>query len=134
MSFTSVSGTRLLRALDKDVLLDQICICLLGQLFTLVGYLKLLRDDSEVLRAIHGGIGDLGLEGQVSHSSHIEVLHLEQIRDVLHAVLKSEHRICCHVTEASSQYGLILRQVRVELIPELKTLVDLDLSLNLRCN
>ena len=55
----------------------------------------------------------------MSHSSHIEVLHLEQIRDVLHAILKSEHRIGGHITEASSQDGLILRQILIDFIPEL---------------
>ena len=77
LCFARVSGTCLLWALDEDVLLDQVSISLLSQLFTLARYLKLLRDDSEVLRSIHGCVGDLGLEGQVSHSSHIEIFHLE---------------------------------------------------------
>ena len=67
-------------------------------------------------------------------SSHIQVRHLQEFADWLHAIFKHEHGLSCDVTKTSSKYSFILRQVTFELISELEALVEFDFGLHLGSN
>ena len=66
----------------------------------------------------------------MSDCCHVEILDLQKLRDRLHSILKREHRVRGHISEPSRQHCLVRRQVCLELVAELQSLVQLDLGLN----
>ena len=74
---------------------------------------------------------DLGLEGKVSKLGEIYVSYLKQCPERLHLILKTDISVFIHISEIPGQNSAILREILVELISELKPLVELDLELNL---
>lgn len=58
---------------------------------------------------------------------HVEVLHLQQLRDRLHAILEGEHCAGSCVSESAGQERLVSGEVGFQLVSELETLVQLDL-------
>ena len=68
------------------------------------------------------------------HSCHIDVFHLEQHRDRLHAVLESKHRIFSYITESTCEQSQVLCQVSRQLISELQALVQFNFCDDLGCN
>jgi len=76
----------------------------------------------------------LSLEWQVLNFSHIEVLHLYQLFDALHAILKSNFGLLINVTKLSRKDGFILTKVNRILITEFKTLVKLDFKCDISGN
>ena len=66
----------------------------------------------------------------MSDSGHVNIHHRKQLREWLHTILESKDSFCSCVTESASKEGLIGGKVSINLISELKTFVQLDLSLN----
>ena len=107
LCLAGVASACLFRALHENVLLHDLSISLVRQLFALIRNLHLLRDDTQAFRAVHSRVLDLCLERQVSDGSHVDVFHLEKLRDGLHSIIKCEHCVGCDVAKSASQDRLI---------------------------
>ena len=66
----------------------------------------------------------------MSDRCHVKILNLQQLRDRLHAILEGEHGVRGHVSESPRQHCFVRRQVCLELVAELQSLVQLDLGLD----
>ena len=129
LRLTNIACASVLRALHEDVLLDHVSVRQVSELLALAALLELLGDDAEALVPIERRVGDLCLEGEVRDCCHVKILDLQQLRYRLHSILECEHGVRSNISESSRQHCLVRRQVCLELVAELQSLVQLDLGL-----
>lgn len=72
------------------------------KLLTVVADLLLLGDDSNALAAIKSLVTDLHLEWQLLNLRKVEVLHLHEVGDLLHCVLKGDLGVVGYISDFSS--------------------------------
>ena len=107
LCFTHFTSPSHLGALHHAVLSEHIGIDVGVELFSLTGDFHLPRDDSQAFGAIKGRVHDLGLEWEVRDGTHVQILHLEQLRDGLHTILKGEDCLCSRIAETTGRERLI---------------------------
>ena len=70
----------------------------------------------------------------MSDSCHVKILNLQKLRDRLHSILEGEHGVRSHISKSTGQHCLVCRQICLELVAELQSLVQLDLGLDFSGN
>lgn len=78
------------------------------ELRAVVADLLLLSDDSDAFASIESLVGNLHLERQLFHLGEIEVLHLHELGNLFHRVLKGNFSIRRHVSDLSGHQSLLL--------------------------
>ena len=61
--------------------------------------------------------------------AHIELFHLDKLRNSFNTVLESEYCILCCVTKSARQKRLVFREICSKFITEMETLMELYFSL-----